>query len=226
MNHASITKNDLILDPWSGSGITNYICESSEISSIGLDINQIMSYFGQAKSGLVLYLLNQERANLEEQIIKISNNLEQKFAYDLSLHDFICPGLAKNLIAISKSIGFCNFPETNINNPILKIAENTAIENPLKSFFICALFQTARKLSGYKSGSNPTWFKKIEQKKSFNLEEVQNSFIATCNQMYHTLQNSKILPKEYLLHINYTADSRQIFFPNKGIKFIMKVLLS
>ncbi|MDJ0650488.1 MAG: hypothetical protein QNJ60_17475 [Xenococcaceae cyanobacterium MO_188.B19] len=221
INYLRLSKYDLVLDPWSGSGITNYICESYIISSIGLDINPIISYFGQAKSGLVLYLLNRNRVKLQEQILTISNNLKQDFSYDISLDNFVSSSLANNLIVIAKAIVLCNFPKTTINNSIIKILENTSIEHPLKAFFLCALFQTARKLSGYKSGSNPTWFKKIEHKQSFSLEEVQNVFIATSEQMYNTLQSSKILSKEYLLHINYTADAKQMSFKDNSFDAII-----
>ena len=221
ISYLKLTKHDLVLDPWSGSGITNYICESYGISSIGLDINPIMSYFGQAKSGLVLHLLNQYRVNLQEQIIKVSDNVKQDFIYDISLHNFVSSCLANNLIGMTKAIVLCDFSKITINKSIIKLIKNTSIEHPLKAFFLCALFQVARKLSGYKSGSNPTWFKKIEHKQSFSLEEVQISFIAICKKMYNTLQNSKILSKEYLLHINYATDARQMTFKDNSFDAII-----
>ena len=221
IDYLQLSKKDIILDPWSGSGTTNYVCELYGISSVGLDINPVMSYFGQAKSGFVLYLLDRYQTKLQEKIIKISKNLKQYFAYDLSLHDFVQPCLAKNLISIVKAITICNFPENNFYNSKVQFINKTDIYNPLKSFFICALFQTARKLSGYKSGSNPTWFKKIENKQSFSLKEVQNSFIATCDQMFDTLQRSEISSQEHLLHINYAADSKQMFFNDNSFDAII-----
>lgn len=221
IEYLKLSQDDLVLDPWSGSGTTNYVCELRNISSIGLDINPVMSYFGQAKSGFILSLLKQYKVELQVKIIQNSQKIQQDFEYNLLLHNFVLPCLAKNLISVVKAINSCNYPTYNFGVLDRLFIENRSRPNPLLAFFLCALFITARKLSSYKSGSNPTWFKKIESKQSYTLKEVQQSFLIICDRMYETLLNSSISPNSQLLHTNYNADAKQIPFKNEQFDAII-----
>ena len=213
INYLQLCPNDIILDPWSGSGTTGYVCEMEGIYSVGLDVNPVMSYFAQAKSGLVIKLLDEYRIRLQEKIVNRAITIQKDEEWDHELYNFMTSSLAQNILALKKSIYLTKYPELpNLAIKIFNDINTPLISNSIKAFFLCALFRTARKLSGYKKGSNPTWFKKINLKKNFTIDQVNHSFTEICHQMHDDLKNSPLLSSEIIYHYDYVADSIKIPF--------------
>ncbi|WP_275783063.1 DNA methyltransferase [Pararhizobium gei] len=50
LEHLCITKRDVVLDPWNGSGTTTKVCADAGINSIGVDINPFMNIVSDVKS--------------------------------------------------------------------------------------------------------------------------------------------------------------------------------
>lgn len=222
IEYLKLRSADLVLDPWSGSGITGYVCETQGICSIGFEINPVMSSFACAKSGFVIEQLDKYGTVLLDKIINLTKNINREFAYDDELNNFMSSSLTENILRLKQAIYICEYPE--ISQSVISICGSTnlaQIHNSLKAFFLCALFITARKLSGYKKGSNPTWFKKIEIKQDFDLEQVNCTFANICAEMHDDLKESPLIPSNQIYHYDFVADSRNISLKQNSIDAVI-----
>ena len=169
-----------------------------------------MSAFARVKSGFTIFQLEEHGTNLLQKITKLAAT-NSNIQYEGELNDFMTKSSARNIQKLKDAIYTVQYPATqksNINR--FDINNSLQIQNPIQDFYLCALFKTARKLSGYTKGSNPTWFKKVEIKRDFDLKQVISSFVEIYHQMHNDLRNSLLLPSKQIYHHDYVADARNV----------------
>lgn len=210
-------EESLVLDPWAGSGTTNLVCERWDINSIGLDINPVMVFFASAKQGVVLSYF--ESLSIEKKIKQLKLGISD-FSQCDSLQEIMSLQLSQQLGEILNFIINTDLPSPSLNQSISEFSEMVDYVNPIRSFLISCLFVTARKLSGYTKGSNPTWFKKINQRPTYDFAAIKDQFLNTTLKMILDLEvlNKTKKSQEYL---NCVADSRSIPLPDSSIDYVI-----
>lgn len=221
IDYLKLCCEDVVLDPWSGSGTTGYVCETESICSIGLEVNPVMCSFARAKSGFVIEQLDKYGTVLTEEIIDLTANLCIDSTYVDELNDFMSTSLAESILRLNRAIHICKYPDMPKFAINISRLNNFQIDNFLKDFYLCALFRTARTLSGYIKGSNPTWFKKIKVKQNFNSEQVNSTFTTICTEMHDDLKKTSLLPSNQIYHYDFITDSRKMFLESNSVDAVI-----
>jgi hypothetical protein len=84
-----------------------------------------------------------------------------------------------------------------------------------------ALFITARKLAGYKGGSNPTWVKTLENKAEYCIEDIVSEWLKVVDFMIHHLESAVIPKLENIIHLPLSIDSRNLCIHSDSIDAII-----
>lgn len=210
----TLGKNSLVLDPWGGSGTTCVVCESNGIPSIGMDINPIMSRFISAKTKFTLeYLLVHGSKEVEKIILYARKNMAENGLAD-NLDLFLSRSFAIQIESLLNAVDvLCKSDRYNKKTNLkLKKALKDKVTplDPIKSFYECVILCVARQLAGYKSGSNPTWFKKINRKPSYTNNRIATEFRNAYNQMFADLLEFYEDSHPDLTSLSLIADSRKI----------------
>lgn len=211
IKYFNINKNDIVLDPWIGSGTTAIMCQKKGIRVIGRDINPVMVKFANAKvSKLIDYNLNKytkdilDYSNSIRSEINISNMLNTNMEEYVKKDDYI----------------HLKFIQISIDYVIEKLNYDEYSKNILSSFYYSALFQIIRVVGTFEKGSNPTWIKKSEINNDtyFNIqilfEEVVESMIIDLKNSYKGIRND-ILPSIEL------GDSKKLNLKDNSVNFVI-----
>ncbi|CAK2030792.1 putative site-specific DNA-methyltransferase (cytosine-N(4)-specific) [Vibrio crassostreae] len=142
----NLTQKSIILDPWVGSGTTGVVCQKKGLNCIGVDINSSMAIFSASKSSKILAKLKSESASTLNRIF--SRAKKNRTHYDTShLNEIMSRSFSLKMTRLLVAI------EDELYTDSVRV-------EPFIAFFKSVLLVSNRQLMGYKSGSNPTWFKK------------------------------------------------------------------
>ena len=216
LGYLTLSKNDIVLDPWAGSGTTQLVCAKHGIRAVGIDINPVMSIFANAKTGSLI----EDFSKISDFLSKMSScfhnnsiNCTKNTSED-PLLNWMTSSLCDTLRQISAFIiketipfktPFAKYYSVNILN------EKSSFQvNLLSDFLFAALFITGRKMASYRGGSNPTWTKAAEVKIDYSKKDVVNEFISQCHQMHEDINAAGILVSSD--NISLVANSRTLPF--------------
>lgn len=143
-NYFKLRPNDILLDPWNGSGTSTQVAYKNNIRAYGFDINPAMKYIAKAK-----LLTSQDK----ELLINIFNNALSSFKTRTSIK-------ISNLDLLSiwfntNSIKTIRYLELNL----LQECQLQSASANISSFFIVLLFRLLKQLLTPFKTSNPTWIK-------------------------------------------------------------------
>lgn len=221
INYLDLKPNHLILDPWNGSGTTSLVANRENISEIGFDVNSVMNTFSMAKSNVLLHHVK-EIQNITVQICKTLRNIEYKIFNEDPLLDFMSKNLCSTVRSTFKIISEEKYPvirtEKNISNAFIK---PSAYTNPIKCFFLSALFITARKLAGYKGGANPTWVKKLDIKPTVKKSIFISMFMQQITNMLNDLEDVLFKSKKTLSHLACYGNTRNLNIKSNSIDAVI-----
>jgi DNA modification methylase len=221
IEYLDIRQSHILLDPWHGSGTTALVASRYNIQTIGCEINPIMNIFSAAKNGFLLgqgRLIRKLSQEIQDRVLKSSD--ESK--HDDSLVDFMSPSLSSGVRTLYSVLNSYRYPEIPLESKLFKPLENIPLfPNPFESFFKAALFITARKLAGYKGGSNPTWVKTLENKAEYCIEDIVSEWIRAIDLMLHDLESALIPKLDRTIHIPLAIDSRNLCIHSDSIDGII-----
>jgi DNA modification methylase len=221
IEYLGINKSHVLLDPWHGSGTTALVASRYKLQTIGCEINPVMNIFSAAKSG---FLIGQSKL-----IKKLSKEIKDRVFESLaesqnddSLVDFMSESLSRGVrtfYSVLNSYNYSQIPvESGLFNPLKEIP---LFPNSFEAFFKSALFITARKLAGYKGGSNPTWIKALENKAEYSIGEIVTEWLKIVDFMIHDLDSAIIPGRDNIIHIPLSIDSRNICIYSDSIDGII-----
>lgn len=151
-----MSNDDLILDPWNGSGTTTTVAYERGIHAIGIDINPAI--IAIAKSRLLRNIsLNQVLKQCDEIVQVARYRIQESLDHDDMLLLWFSNEPAQIIRNIARSISD-NF---GIRSG-LQLEELTDERGCLASFFYVALFCTAKHYLSESKSKNPTWTKTIK----------------------------------------------------------------
>ena len=221
IKYLDLNRELILLDPWNGSGTTAFVASRFGIQTVGCEINPVMNIFSAAKSG---FLLGQERLIKEilEDIKNQTLHSSLKICDQDPLLDFMSESLSACIRNLYKVIDFYKYPKYPLAAKLLKASTSKkSLLNPFEAFFKAALFIVARKLAGYKGGSNPTWVKTLTTKPEYHIQDVISQLDKVINFMIRELELSNIPLLDAVLHLPLEADSRNLCIRSQSIDGII-----
>jgi DNA modification methylase len=157
--------NDVILDPWNGSGTTTVVAQQMGYRSIGVEINPVMVIHARAKT-----IIPAERhAELRERtrrIVQAATRYSTVIPVENDeIYQYIGINALQPLLSLKATI--LRSRPLNISHSSLGITKRDVLihqkyHHPITSFFLSAVFQCLRKIGNFHHGSNPTWLLKRE----------------------------------------------------------------
>jgi DNA modification methylase len=152
-------KGALVLDPWNGSGTTTYVAQRLGFSSLGFDINPIVTIHARAKTVFSddVALLRERAQRIVASVGKLTVKLPSD---DDPVHEFFDSSALRPLLKLRAEILAGNqLTRTNPLQTKLMKRRYGANEDwhPHTSFLLSALFQCLRRVGNFHAGSNPTW---------------------------------------------------------------------
>jgi SAM-dependent methyltransferase len=216
IEYLNLSSNSVVLDPWAGSGTTQFVCAKKEIKALGVEVNPIMAAFANAKTGFVL----QERLRIEKFLKELElNATDQSYnSLDLDGNDPLLEWMSESLCLemrriMNKILSFkSKKDEIFIHKYPSCISKNMKIKisDPITEFLKAGLFITGRQLAKYSGGSNPTWTRATKSLVEYKFSDVRNAYIKQCYQMLSDVSGAGI--KNNTFNISLVANSRNLPF--------------
>jgi DNA modification methylase len=221
IEYLSINKSHILLDPWHGSGTTALVASRYKLKTIGCEINPVMNIFSAAKSGFLLgqgKVIEELSKEIKDQVLESLSESQN----DDSLVDFMSESLSRGVRTLYSVLNSYNYSQIPVESGLFKPLEEIPLFlNPFEAFFKSALFITARKLAGYKGGSNPTWVKTLENKAEYSIEEIVAEWLRIVDFMIHDLDSALIPRHDNIIHLPLSIDSRNLCIHSSSIDGII-----
>ncbi len=146
---------ELVLDPWNGTGTTTVVAASKNIPAIGFDVNPALVVVSRAR------LLG---AGVWASIDPLGHDVVAHAA-DIELDDdplrfWFTPRAAGSIRALQQSVHRLLVHSGTASQPAYEGASGMST---LAAFFYTVLFRTVRVLIAPRAGTNPTWWKRVEE---------------------------------------------------------------
>ena len=208
-------RNWLVLDPWGGSGTTGIVAAKAGISSICLDINPVMAIFAAAKSSQVL--------SREQEIVNFLATIEDfiipqsGMGNEEPLNQIFTPETARLIRSVVDVIPV----KKNWEKSLGKIPCKLPIIDPVRAFYLSAIFVALRKLSGLKPGSNPTWIAKNDNKVMLYPQRLLKEIRTNAVKMLMELKDFYAVKNEIIPHFSLEGDVRNISLPRESVNALI-----
>lgn len=185
----------LVLDPWTGTGLTNRVAHGLGISSIGLDINPAMATV--AKANLII---NNYSLSIKPICSEIINKVKNERVTELySETDPLLQWFDYNSVNILRMLDYAIYKflanEKNRENITIDI---TKLSN-IASFFYIAVFKITKKLIRLKyPTSNPSWIKtpkKNDEKISISKHKILELFNIEVDRQIFLVGQRRYIPQ-------------------------------
>jgi DNA modification methylase len=221
IEYLNINKSHILLDPWHGSGTTALVASRYKLRTIGCEINPVMNIFSAAKSG---FLIEQGKC-----IKKLSKEIKDRVFDSLPedqdddcLLDFMSRSLSRGVRTLYFAINSHSYPQAPVDNSLFDhLEESPSSFNSFEAFLKSALFIAARKLAGYKGGSNPTWVKTLENKAEYCIEDIIAEWLRVVDSMIEDLLSAVIPTLDNIIHFPISMDSRTLGIHSNSIDGII-----
>ena len=154
-------ENDLILDPWNGSGATTTVAAKLGRRCVGIDLNPAMVVIARAA-----LLTDGDTAKIRRQACGLGQLADRKSSIELD--DPLLEWLDSETVARIRSI-----QAYLVGSPRLNTRDASELDSS-QAFWLTVLFQTVRKATIAWHSSNPTWIKSGDgiQHASLKCEEI------------------------------------------------------
>ena len=183
-NGLRLELDEIVGDPWNGSGTTTQVAEEQHIRSWGGDINPAMVVVAKARL-LGSHVSPSEFSLCEAILLRARDTLSAATIEGDPLRSWFKADSAATLRAIEVSIADLLDPGSQ-SAPSLSAGSRVGSLSPLASFFYLALFRTVGQLIEPFRASNPTWIKKASdgrEKLAPGRETIQHIFRTNVRQM-------------------------------------------
>lgn len=173
--------DQVVADPWNGSGTTTAVADELGLTAWGGDINPAMVVIANAR--LLGWRVRPSEISLCEAILESCRSSVVSISDDEPLRTWFRADSAGHLRALERSTALLLDPGSSPAEPA---ASRVSALSPLAAFFYLALFRTVRQLLKPFRCSNPTWIRrpKDEQHKLFpTARTIENLFRQQLNWM-------------------------------------------
>lgn len=168
---------ELVLDPWNGTGTTTVVAASKNVSAIGFDVNPALVVVSRARllgAGVWASI-----DPLGHDVVVHAANVEMD---DDPLRFWFTPAAAGSIRGLQQSVHRLLVDSGTASQPAYERASGMST---LAAFFYTVLFRTVRLLIAPRAGSNPTWWKRVNEKDRLgpSREEIVNQFRASATEL-------------------------------------------
>src|SRR6266404_3958284 len=169
VRNLNLQADQVIADPWNGSGTTTAVAEELGIRSWGGDINPAMIVI--AKARLLGWRARPSETSLCKAILESATHISREpIPESEPLRAWFRPEASRSLRAVERAIAKLLDPASAKVPPRVAVAELS----PLACFFYVALFLTVRQLLSRFMCSNPTWIRRATNE-SFKIIPSQDT---------------------------------------------------
>ncbi len=214
---------DLVLDPWNGSGTTTLAAQRRGFRSIGIDINPVMTLHAQAKNLRFPHLADDVLTEAQNLITTARQLVKNGPARLGDITEWVYAEPLTALLALRDAIremANCPIPDF-VRASLCQEAKHTRHPSKKKAFFFSALFQVLREVGRFSRGSNPTWLILDDQATSTPVDAVYALFFETVKRMLADLKAAAWDVDEPADYWVMTGDSRTLHLVDGSIDLIV-----
>ena len=144
INYLNLKKNDVVLDPWNGSGTTALVANRKFINTLGFDVNPVMNIFSNAKTGVIL----EHETQIKKAVKQLVHKLKLQELESIDAKDPLLDFMSESLCSITRTI-FSLIDNTNIESNLCSDSIKSKMKdeifiNPFSDFLKACLFISAR----------------------------------------------------------------------------------
>ncbi len=167
----------LILDPWNGTGTTTVVAASRQVPAVGFDVNPALVVVSRAR------LLG---AGVWASIDPLSDDVVSHATSGVQDGDplsfWFTPRSAGWIRGLQQSVHRLLVDSGTSSRPAYPSSSGMST---LAAFFYTVLFRTVRILIAPSAGSNPTWWKRVDEADLLNptRKEITNQFQASAKEL-------------------------------------------
>lgn len=167
----------LVLDPWNGTGTTTVVAASKNVAAIGFDVNPALVVVARAR------LLG---AGVWASIDPLADDVVAHATRVVRVNDplrfWFTPRAAGSIRGLQQSVHRLLVDSGTASQPVYETASGMST---LAAFFYTVLFRTVRVLIATRSGTNPTWWKRLDEADRLNpsLRDIVNQFRASATEL-------------------------------------------
>ena len=151
---------ELVLDPWNGTGTTTVVAASRNVPAVGFDVNPALVVVARARllgAGVWASI-----GPLVDDVVSHATAVEQ--ANDPLLF-WLTTGAAGSIRGLQQSVHRLLVDSGTASQTVY---ETSTGMSTLAAFFYTVLFRTVRVLIAPRAGTNPTWWKRVEEADRLN----------------------------------------------------------
>ncbi|MHB8241879.1 MAG: hypothetical protein ACYDHN_07790 [Solirubrobacteraceae bacterium] len=167
----------LVLDPWNGTGTTTVVAASKNVPAIGFDLNPALVVVSRARLlGAGVW------ASIDPLGADVVDHAASVELDDDPLCFWFTQRAASSLRGLQQSVHRLLVDSGTASQPAYKGASGMST---LAAFFYTVLFRTARVLIAPRAGTNPTWWKRVEEADRLGptREEIMTQFRASATEL-------------------------------------------
>ena len=167
----------LVLDPWNGTGTTTVVAASKKVAAIGFDVNPALVVVARAR------LLG---AGVWASIEPLGDDVVAHATRVTRVRDplrfWFTPRAAGSIRGLQQSVHRLLVDSGTASQPAY---ESSSGMSTLAAFFYTVLFRTVRVLIAPRAGTNPTWWKRVEEADRLDpsLKEIVRQFRASAAEL-------------------------------------------
>jgi len=167
----------LVLDPWNGTGTTTVVAASKNVPAIGFDVNPALVVVSRARllgAGVWASI-----DPLGEDVVAHAASVELD---DDPLRFWFTQQAAGSIRGLQQSVHRLLVDSGTASQPAYEGASGMST---LAAFFYTVLFRTVRVLIAPRAGTNPTWWKRVEEADRLgpSREEIMTQFRASATEL-------------------------------------------
>ena len=145
----------LVLDPWNGTGTTTVVAASKNVPAVGFDVNPALVVVSRARllgAGVWASI-----DPLGEDVVAHAASVELD---DDPLRFWFSQQAVGSIRGLQQSVHRLLVDSGSASRPVYEGASGMST---LAAFFYTVLFRTVRVLISPRAGTNPTWWKRVEE---------------------------------------------------------------
>lgn len=161
---------EFVLDPWNGTGTTTVVAASRKVPAVGFDVNPALVVISRARllgAGVWASI-----DPLGDDVVAHATKVESPSE---PLRFWFTPGAAGSIRGLQQSVHRLLVDSGSASQPAYQRSSGMST---LAAFFYTALFRTVRVLIAPAAGTNPTWWKRVQDRDLLdpNQEEIVSHF--------------------------------------------------
>lgn len=168
---------EVVLDPWNGTGTTTVVAASRNVAALGFDVNPALVVVARARLlGAGVW------ASIDPLGQDVISHAARVHLDGDPLHFWFTPEASASLRGLQQSVQRLLVDPGSASRPAYHGASGMST---LAAFFYTVLFRTVRVLIAPRGGTNPTWWKEVAEADRLDpsLETIVTQFRASATEL-------------------------------------------